>query len=195
MGTMFNPMNVMMGQPGKTGVPYFGGKSPSVGPVGAKPMAQNQTPTSGGTSQMVRAGQFTAQNPPGGTPAYQAPPPPANVMGAESVRATGTGPFDSAYRQDLATYAGGLFGRPGGNLSFNPTSNDPFGGAATGAGSDPVLGMPNTLLQNALGGNPFSYAPPAPKAPAQTPNPMQAWLQQFLQQGSGSQRGGRMAFE
>jgi len=160
MGTMFNPAAVMMGNPSKTGVPYFGGKTPA-----------------SGSSQMKSAGQFTS------TPTPQAS---GSVVGPESVRATGSGPFDSAYRQDLATYAGGLFGRPGGNLSFDPTSNQPFGGAATGGGNAPVLGMPNTLLQNALGGNPFSYAPPAPPQPPKQNNPIQAWLQQFMNQ---NQRG------
>ena len=54
------------------------------------------------------------------------------VVGAQSVRATGTGAFDNAYRQNLATYAGGQFARPNGSLSFNPTSNVQNWGAASG---------------------------------------------------------------
>lgn len=201
MGTMFNPAAVMMGNPGKAGLPYFGGGPPkagqfSSGPSTAKPSTGGSVgpvvagqfsggspnPTSTGKSQMIRAGEFN--QPSTGGP---------NVVGSESIRAIGTGPFDDAYRQDLATYAGGLFGRPGGNLSFNPTSNQPFGGAATGGGTAPVLGMPNTLLQNALGGNPFSYTPPVdPMATKPDGNPFETWLKQFMNQGSGF-RAPRMA--
>lgn len=198
MGTVFNPMNVMMGNPGKAGLPYFGGGPPKAGQFSSGPSTAK--PSTGGSvgpvvagqfgggspaqkpgSEMIRAGEFSGQPPTGGTS-----PQPPNMVGPESIRATGTGPFDDAYRQDLATYAGGLFGRPGGNLSFNPTSNQPFGGAATGGGNAPVLGMPNTLLQNALGGNPFSYTPPP--TPTPTPadgNPFETWLKQFMNQGSG----------
>jgi hypothetical protein len=51
--------------------------------------------------------------------------------------------------------------------------------------------MPNTLLQNALGGNPFTYTPPTPAASTpsgdSTSQSMQQWLQQFMDQG-GKQR-------
>jgi len=172
MGTAYNPLQVMMGNPGKTGVPYTG-VTPPVKSKGA-PILQN-TPA-----------PVKSPSPPSPAPqAAPSGPPSGSVVGPEAVRATGTGPFDSAYRQDLATYAGGLFAKPGGNLSFNPTSNSPFGGAATGGGNAPVLGMPNTLLQNALGGNPFSYTPPTPAANTLTdPNfSMQQWMNQFLTQG------------
>jgi hypothetical protein len=175
MGTAYNPLQVMMGNPGKTGTPY----------TGVTPPRSKGLPVFAGNV----SGSGSTANPPSPTPtpAPTAAPaaPQGNVVGPEAVRATGTGPFDSAYRQDLATYAGGLFARPGGNLSFNPTSNSPFGGAATGGGNAPVLGMPNTLLQNALGGNPFSYTPPTPAANTLT-NPnfsMQQWMNQFLTQG------------
>jgi hypothetical protein len=177
--TSYNPMTVMMGQPGKTGVPYVGGKPSSGGSVG---------PISAG-------GPFTGSNG-GGTAPTPTPPAapagPSNTLGAESVRATGTGPFDSAYRQDLATFAGGLFNKPGGNLSFNPTDPNAFG-QATGGGNAPLLGMPNTLLQQALGGNPFTYTPPAPKQGATNSQPnlqnFQEWLNQFMQNGRGMRMG------
>jgi len=167
MSTPYNPMQVMMGSPGKTGVPYIGGQ-----PAPAQ--------TGGPVSLPMNGGGLGA--------APQGP----NVVGPESVRATGTGPFDSAYRQDLATYAGGLFNRPGGNLSFNPTGQNAFG-APTGGGNAPLLGMPNTLLQQALGGNPFTYQPPQPQNKSIVNNPsltMQDWLNQFMNQGS-NQRGGQ----
>ena len=76
--------------------------------------------------------------------------------GAEAVRATGQGPYDSAYRQNLATYAGGGFQRPGGYLGFNPTGQLP--GNPTGTGSAPVQGAPTDLLSMALTGT-GRYAP------------------------------------
>lgn len=171
MGMTFNPMAVMMKQPGKTGVPYIGG---SQSPMPAPPVWGGNPPRSGPFTQ---AGSAKPSAPNSAT------------VGPESVRATGTGPFDPAYRQDLATYAGGLFGRPGGNLSFNPTSNQPFGGAQVGGGNAPIFGMPNTLLQNAFGGNPFSFTPPQPAQGARNNQPdlnqMQEWLNQFMNQGRG----------
>src|SRR5579871_6080001 len=86
--------------------------------------------------------------------------PQANVLGPQAVRATGSGPYDNAYRQDLATYAGGLFQRPGGVLNLNPTGQ--LTGNPTGGGNAPVQGMPNDLLSMALGGQAFSFAPPQP---------------------------------
>lgn len=183
MGMTFNPMAVMMKQPGKTGVPYLGDGSAPSG-WGSNP-PRGPMPVWGGKPPMAGGGQPFTDN--GGSGSQAATPSAPNVVGPESVRATGTGPFDQAYRQDLATYAGGLFARPGGNLSFNPTSNQPFGGAAVGGGSAPVFGMPNTLLQNALGGNPFSFTPPLPAQGATNNQPgtqqMQDWLNQLLGQG------------
>jgi hypothetical protein len=193
MSTTYNPMAVMMGSPGKTGTPYIGGKPPMPGPmpvlggsggsVGIKPVQHTNggspmpgPPQSGRMGNDI-ASPFSASGPSG-------------VLGPQSVRASGTGPFDPAFRQDLATFAGGLFNRPGGNLSFNPTSNQPFG-QATGGGNAPLLGMPNTLLQQALGGNPFTYTPP----PAQSTNQpnmqtLQDWLNRFMNQGRNQRPGG-----
>lgn len=110
----------------------------------------------------------------------------SNILGPESVRATGAGPFDSAYRQNLATYAGGQFFRPTGSLSFDPTGN--LFGSPTGGGNDPVIGTGESLFGRALGGNPFSFAPPAPPVTEQQPDMFsswQDWIEQFREQGRG----------
>lgn len=119
--------------------------------------------------------------------------PQSNVVGPQAVRATGQGPYDNAYRQDLATYAGGLFQRPNGVLSLNPTGQ--LSGNATGGGNAPVQGMPNTLLSQALGGQGFSFAPPQP-TPSQTtntnsiqPQSWQEWIQNMM---GGNQFGRQM---
>lgn len=72
------------------------------------------------------------------TPAFT-PEAAPDIMGAQAVRATGEGPFDAGYRQNLATFAGGDFERPEGGLSFNPTAPDPFGGS-----------MPSTLIEQSF---------------------------------------------
>lgn len=100
--------------------------------------------------------------------------PPSNILKSETVRASGTGPFDSAYRQNLATYAGGQMARPGGNLSFNPTSSTPFGNP-TGGGTDPITGGPNNLAAMALGGEGFSYTAPKPPVPKKNANMQPNW--------------------
>lgn len=105
----------------------------------------------------------------------------STTLGSESVRAAGSGPFDSAYRQNLATFAGGLFQRPGGNLSFNPTGNNLFGNP-TGGGNAPVQGMPNSLTDMAMGGQPFS-APQPQQASPNTSEPWKFWLNQFGDNG------------
>lgn len=113
------------------------------------------------------------------------------VLGSESVRASGKGPFDSAYRQNLATYSGGQFMRPGGSMSFNPTDASTFPGNPTGGGNAPLPGLPDSLISTAIGGNPFSFMPPTPAAaqPQNNGQPdllsWQDWLQQFRQQGGG----------
>lgn len=167
MSMTFNPMAVMMGQAGKPGIPYTGVPKPKA-PILYAPKNSTGAPASSAPS---------------------APSPSSTTLAPEAIRSSGAGPFDPAYRQNLATFAGGLFARPGGNLSFNPTSNQPFGGAATGGGDAPVMGMPNTLLQNAFGGNPFSFTPPVPASGANNSQPnttqMQDWLNSFMQNGKG----------
>jgi hypothetical protein len=186
MSTSYNPLNVMMGQPSKVGMPYIGGNNSG----GKKPLSPSQgwnfglgdAPPMSGGSVGLPGTPMTSGSPP------QQPIGPSNLLGAESVRATGAGPFDSAYRQDLATFAGGLFNRPGGNLSFNPTSPEGFG-QPVGGGNAPLTGMPNTLLQNALGGNPFNYTPPQPATGTDKSQSMlfsmQDWLNEFLKNGRG----------
>lgn len=123
--------------------------------------------------------------------AAQPQQPPTQTLGAQAVRATGSGPFDSAYRQDLATYAGGGYAKPGGNLSFNPTGT--LFGNPTGAGSAPVLGAPTDLLSQALGGNPFAAQTSSPSSSSltarvgKTVDPSQQWMQQYLLNGRGYQ--------
>jgi hypothetical protein len=126
---------------------------------------------------------------------------PSYTVGSQAVRATGTGPFDAAYRQNLATYAGGQFQNPG-VLSFNPTAQPgqagALGGQATGYGSAPVQGGPNSLLGMALGGQAYSTPNQQPSAPAPStstsgsssqPTPIwqqpgwQQWLNSLTNQG------------
>lgn len=111
------------------------------------------------------------------------------TLGAQAVRATGSGPFDNTYRQNLATYAGGFSQRPGGFLGFNPTGN--IMGGPTGGGNAPVMGGPTDLLTAAMGGQGFS-TPQQASAPSPTPgastgqarNPLSFWLNQFQNQGN-----------
>ncbi len=123
---------------------------------------------------------------------------PAGAFGAGAVRATGSGPYDAAYRQNLATYAGGQLARPGGYLGFNPTNPQSYPGQPTGGGTTPLPGMPTTLLQNATLGQPFSWVPPQPTGPStvsgpnwsggQSPNNFQQdWLQNFMSGANGYQ--------
>lgn len=167
----FDPRQVSLGPSGRT--PYL--KNPDIGRFGGG------NPTIAGSTNVGGTAQVPRTDPPTGT------------IGSESVRATGSGPFDSAYRQNLATYSGGQFMRPGGNLSFNPTDISTFPGAPTGAGSAPLPGLPDSLIQTALGGNPFSFTPPQPQAPATDNNSIgqpdipdwQFWLRQIRNQGGG----------
>jgi hypothetical protein len=132
----------------------------------------------------------------GGGPYLPTSSPQPSQYGAQSVRATGGGAGDAAWRQNLATFSGGQFERPGGSLSFNPLSTNPFSGAPTGGGNSPVQGSPSTLLQYALGMNPLTMMPSSPTAtpsagPAQTSTPsgqstqnsIPEWLDQFMSMG------------
>lgn len=141
----------------------------------------------------VNEGGTTTSTP--STPAPQPSPNPnpnSTTLGAESIRSTGSGPFDSAYRQNLATFAGGQFSRPGGSMNFNPTDPSTFPGNPTGGGNAPITGLPTSLLDNAIGGQGFSWTPPAtdPNATSgsgqQTPNilNLQDWIKRFLLNGN-----------
>jgi hypothetical protein len=163
----FNPAQVMLGGGSQTN-PAWGNKPPiTQGPyMPTKPMPTKAQPFSG------------LAGPSRGTPAQ-----PGGTLGSEAVRATGAGPYDNAYRQDLATYAGGQFQRPGGSLSFNPTG--PLFGNPTGGGNAPVQGMPNDLLSLALGGQGFGAQPTPPVAPKPKP-PMQFNWQDWVQNMGGN---------
>jgi hypothetical protein len=134
-----------------------------------------------------------------------APPPSSTTLAATANRPTGpSAGYDPAYLQNLMSYSAGQFQQPSGGFRFNPTDVNTFPGAPTGGGSAPVLGMPNTLLGQAQGGQPFSWnAPSTPIAPTPTGGPapgspnanvtLQQWLQQFLQGGSPWSGGGNTA--
>lgn len=115
--------------------------------------------------------------------------PKTNFLNAEAVRATGSGPYDPAYRQNLATYAGGQFTRPGGVLAFNPTDPTTFPGQPTGGGTAPIPGLPPSLISQALGGEAFGT--PQPTQDQQNSNSAsstgmmnwQDWLKRFRGQG------------
>jgi hypothetical protein len=89
------------------------------------------------------------------------------TLGTQVVRASGSGPFDSAYRQNLATYAGGQFERPGGVLSFNPTA--PFQGNPGGS--------PTDFLTQAIGGGGFSATTTTPQTPSSPAKAKPIWQQ------------------
>jgi hypothetical protein len=125
----------------------------------------------GGPTPAPRTGGFDPGL--GGRTSDPVPPKPAptGVLGAEAVRATGNGPYDSSYRQNLASYAGGFLSRPGGNLSFDPTGQ--LFGNPLGGGNAPVLGGATDLISQALGGQSFQWSPPpTTSAPSPTNNPL-----------------------
>jgi hypothetical protein len=140
----------------------------------------------GGGVYMPRGGGFQTQKP--ATSATPQPSQPVQTLGAEAVRATGTGPYDNAYRQNLASYAGGFSQRPGGMLGFNPTGN--IMGSPTGGGTAPVQGGMPDLLSNALAGGGFQaqLPQPTPQAGASTGtprrDPLKFWLNQYQTQGN-----------
>lgn len=162
VGTSFNPTAVMMGRPTSGSTPYLWSGAAPKPPI--RPGSEAPAPSA-------------------------APASPSGTVGPRTIRATGSGPFDSAYRQNLASYAGGQFS---GATSFNPTDLSTFPGAPSGGGNAPVAGMPSTLLDQALGGQSFAWTPPtAPVASSVTPGNtgnLQQWMNQFLMNG----RSGRM---
>jgi hypothetical protein len=185
--TQYNPASVMIGNGGGSG-PYInppagGGSTPIKAGTGQWPGLGGGGTTGGGGSPITGP-------PMSGSPAFV---PNFSGVTPESVRASGTGPFDSAYRQNLATYAGGQFQRPGGNLSFNPTGNNLFGNP-TGGGNAPLPGLGTSLLDSGLGGQPAVGNTPPPAAATPDPNVMggnpmgtswQEWLKQLRSQGIG----------
>ena len=133
-GTSYNPLDVALGKPKSSkGSLYL---SPTGTPAGAD---AGTSPQSGSSPTQPATG----------------------TLGPSAIRATGAGPFDAAYRQNLATYAGGQFMPPsGGNLLFNPTDISTFPGAPVGGGNAPRTGTPFSLLAMAQGGLPFNWGSP-----------------------------------
>lgn len=128
----------------------------------------------------------------------QSTPNTSGYLAPSAVRATGTGPYDSAYRQNLATYAGGQLYNPTGYMGFNPTQPSSYPGQPTGGGTAPLPGMPNTLLQQSTLGQPFSWVPPTPSGPSTVSGPewsggqwptnfQNQWLQNFMSGANGYQ--------
>jgi hypothetical protein len=159
LGTDYNPASVMLKSNGSG--PYIGaiGASAGANTGGSFNRIPGMPPVNGGTGTFPGSTPNPNPAPSPGSGNYATLPakvPQISQLTPESVRASGTGPFDDAYRQNLATYAGGQFQRPGGNLSFNPTSSNLFGNP-TGGGNDPVLGMGNSLLSMGLGGQPAAF--------------------------------------
>lgn len=186
MDTNYNPARVMMKNPdagtfgGGKGGPYLGDGGPR--PV-SDPRITGPTPIGGGGGRPVGGPRITGPVSFGGGKVT----PPGNVLGSETVRASGSGPFDSAYRQNLATYTGGGMAKPGGNLSFNPTSMTPFGNPS-GGGTDPIMGGPSSLLAMGLGGEGFSYTAPKPPVAKKGTNmnpDWQDWLSSRSRYGRG----------
>lgn len=142
---------------------YIGapGKQPGwgSGPIVSTPY-NSGTGATGAPSTSIPPG--SSPSPGGGYSALPAqatvPGQPSNVLGPQSVRASGPSQgFDPAYLQNLATAIGGLFSRPQGNLSFNPLGNLSEISQPTGFGTAPVPGLPNTLLQDAINGLAFLF--------------------------------------
>lgn len=156
----WNPAQVMMRQDNAAGGPYLGSGI-------RRPISPRQ-PVQGliGSQGTTNAPPHPAQGFIGST---NQPPPQTGVLGSEAIRATGSGPFDAPFRQNLATYAGGNFQRPGGFLGFNPTGS--LFGNPTGGGNAPVLGMPNNLMNLALGGQSFQYEAPQQTTQNKTKKP------------------------
>lgn len=174
----FDPGKVMFGNPGRTGVPFLPPTPPT-----SSGNPWNQRHAEGGG--MPAPPQQQKNTDPGAQT-------PFGTLGASPVRATGSGPFDPSYRQNLSTYAMGQFAPPQQGWNINPT-NPGNVGMATGGGNAPVYGMPQSLLGQAQGGQPFSWAPPQQLLQgAQRPPQIgdaQFWLDQFLRNSGG--QGGR----
>jgi len=186
MPQSFSATDVMMGRPKGGGSSPYLWSGPGAAPPG--PAQQSKKPVPGvSLASPVSPGPMPVGKDMATT---TMPASTSGTLGPESIRATGTGPFDAAYRQNLATYAGGQFSRPGG-MSFNPTDPNTFPGNPTGGGTAPVTGMPSTLLDTALSGQGFSWTPPQPAQTGQNPGDfmgLQQWMDQFMRNG----RGGRM---
>lgn len=166
IGSNFSPGAVMMNAPTAAGSPYLNA-----------PIKKTQQST-------------VMPNPSASTTVQKPGAPPPNAIGAQSVRAVGSGGGDAAWRQNLATFAGGQFARPGGMLKFNPTNASSFPGAPTGGGNAPLAGLPSDLLSQALNGQGASVSTPAASTPSpasKSPmgNDMAFWLNAMQNAGRG----------
>lgn len=153
-----------------TGVPVpIGGLGP-VSPPGPK------LPTVGSPKPPTTIGSVGGGQPSG------------SVLGAQAIRPTGpTAGYDPQYLQNLATAIGGLFSRPGGNLSFNPLGNlSDVSSPNLGFGGAPLPGLPSTLLQDAINGLSFMFNPPKPPVSPNRPNPSSNPLPGFGSGGRGN---------
>jgi len=190
--TSFDPGRVFLGKSSAT-KPYLM-QNPITSPMSNGPLPPTPTPATtdqGGTGQVPRTdGGVTITNI-GPIPKEPGPQIFGNTVGPEAIRASGTGPFDPAYRQNLATFAGGQFFRPNGALSFNPTGKlDDLFGTPTGGGNAPVMGMPRSLLGMALGGSPFNTPQPQQTTQPDTSSgdgtrDWQDWLKRWRTRGVG----------
>lgn len=129
------------------GLPHNLSPSP-VSPVGPQPFPG----IGGGASQTPSTSVFS-------NPSTNTDP---NYMPSEAVRNTNQGSqFDPQYMQNMATYIGGLFSRPQGQLGFNPLGDLSEISPPSGFGNAPLPGLPPTLLNSALSGFPFASSTPA----------------------------------
>lgn len=201
MASMFTPNQVSLNSGGST--PYLF----QSGNLGTKPSTGDMWNWGGNMSANGSPAQLAVNNQP--QPPQSNPNTQSSLL-PEAVRDTGSGPFDQAFRQNLATYAGGQFARPqqrdmwGNNigspfLGFDVTGKNLPGGP-TGGGSAPVMGMPNSLLSMAMGGQPFSFTPPTQASSDTGTNSggsdtsaqdlltsISNWLQQFSSGSGGAQ--------
>jgi hypothetical protein len=188
--TMFNPSRVLLGK--SLGTKPYMQTSVSNGSDGGSPQPQPTT-NQDGTGKVPRTDDGNTLGPLRPIPKEPGPQMFGNTVGPEAIRASGTGPFDPAYRQNLSTFAGGQFFRPNGALSFNPTGKlDDLFARPTGGGNAPVMGMPDSLLSMALSGQPFAMPQPQ-QTPAQPPTDTagddrsnwQDWLNRWRTRGVG----------
>ena len=153
----------------------FGSNLNSSGPVigynplsvGMKPGTSPYLGSISNTSKLASTSPFSAQQ-----------KPPTQNLGAQGILATGKGPGGAAYGQNLATYAGRSVPATAGRLAVQsfPDWTESVR-AERGGGNAPSTGIPQTLLGQAQGGQPYSPTPPpAPPATSnvnQTASPQQ----------------------
>jgi hypothetical protein len=158
-----------MGRGGLDGL--FSPKPPSsVGPVNAGQFNSGGLPMPGPAQSGGSVSPITTpMSDPSAAPAPTGQP---NVLGAQSIRATGDPKgYDPSYLQNLATSIGALFARPQGNMNFNPLGNLSEVSPPSGQmGNAPGFGEPLTWLQQALNGLGFSWALPTPAPPDTSQN-------------------------